>query len=535
MRSLASRLGRRVLGACAPLGWMLALALGTASAPRAALADIQLPTDFEDQLIIGELDRPYGLAFLPDGRLLIAERTGRVRMVVDGKLGVVDPMLTVDSLLIVSEQEGLLGIAIDSQWPSRPYVYTLSTCLDSTIRISRFRANGDLDSGSSVNLGLDPASRFEVMRDIPNRDKSQNGGTIRFGPDGYLYASLGDDNYRCGAQDTSTLRGELIRIRVDSLPDGPGGVTDKNVLVPPSNPFTWHKYVNARLLWSMGLRNPFRFHIDSGGLGIFIGDGGFFQYEEISQATTPAQNFGWPYYEGTAPAYGACFNGIPNNLVDPIVVYDRSALPAAMVVSAGVYRVTACGTCSFPPSYDGDYFFSDFYAGFLRRLHFSGGSWSYAPIVPGQPSDVDWGEGFNEVTDYLEGPDGALWYCRTAYGGQPYSGEIHRIVHNSGGTTGVASGAAPVAEFSPPFPSPALGRARFAYSLARPARAQLVLYDVLGRSVRHLVEPSRQSAGRHETMWDGTLDDGRAAAPGIYRARLIVDGTVFERSVALLR
>jgi glucose/arabinose dehydrogenase len=267
-----------------------------------AHAQTQIPDQFEDQLVIGGLDGSIGMAFLPDGRLLVAERPGRCRLLVEGKFGALDPILMVDSLGIASEEEGLLGIAVDPQWPARPYVYTYSTAVDSTIRISRFRASGNLTSGSSVDLAIDQASRFEILSDIPNRNKINNGGTIRFGPDGLLYAALGDDYYRCGAQDTSTLRGVLLRLKVDQLPDGPGAVSDKNVLVAPGNPYSTHPLVNARLVWALGLRNPFRFHVDRVGGNAFLADRGSFQYEEISIADTPGLDLGWPYFEGEAPA-----------------------------------------------------------------------------------------------------------------------------------------------------------------------------------------------------------------------------------------
>jgi hypothetical protein len=91
-------------------------------------------------------------------------------------------------------------------------------------------------------------------------------------------------------------------------------------------------------------------------------------------------------------------------------------------MSAGVYRKPAGAAGGFPAEYEGDYFFSDYYSGDMWRLERSGSTWSVAPSVPGQPSSAHWAGGLDSVSDYLIGPDGALWYC------QQSSGQIRRIV-----------------------------------------------------------------------------------------------------------
>ena len=113
-----------------------------------------------------------------------------------------------------------------------------------------------------------------------------------------------------------------------------------------------------------------------------------------------------------------------------IYAYDRSGFTAA-VISAGVYRTIGCSACSFPQEYDGDYFFSDFYDGFMRRLKFTDNGWQLAAPVQGQPNALDWGRGFQEIADYLNGPDGALWYCKMSYDFTPGTGEIRRVYYES--------------------------------------------------------------------------------------------------------
>jgi len=482
---------------------------------------------------MGDLYFPVGMAFLPDGRLVVAEKQGTLRLIVEGKLGAVDPFGTVDSVQSAAPRKGLLGVAVDARWPGRPYVYVCYDALGSTVRVSRYKAVGDLDVGTSVVLGLDPESRYDVLRDLPDTSAANGCGALRFGPDSMLYVSLGDGNDPCSAQDTTSLRGVVLRLEVSGLPEGAGGPPDRSLLVPPDNPFVEHPNPSARLVWTLGLRNPFRFHVDRADGALFIADVGESAFEEINRAEAGGLCFGWPYFEGGAAHAASCAPPGPTGCSTPVYAYgDRSPGGMASVIGGDVYRGAGCTNCNFPPGYEGDYFFSDYYAGFLRRLKLVGGSWQIAAPVPGQPSGTDWGLGFEGVSDYATGPDGALWYCRNGDGNA--GGEIHRIVYVAPNSSAPAARADGVT-FSPPFPSPASGAVRFAYALPRPARVTLVLFDAGGRPVRRVVPSTFQSAGRYSPAWDGRLEDGREAAPGVYLARLRVDGASLERRVALLR
>jgi hypothetical protein len=181
--------------------------------------------------------------------------------------------------------------------------------------------------------------------------------------------------------------------------------------------------------------------------------------------------------------------------------------------------------------YQGDYFFSDARVGFLRRLKWDGAAWTTAPPVPDQPSASDWGAGFQSIADLVTGPDGALWYCYTGDGGA--NGEVGRIYY-SATLTSVAE-RVPEAVFSPPHPSPARGHVGLTYQLARRARVELAIYDACGRRIRVLVSAAASESGRYTVGWDGRSDDGRRVPPGLYLARLTVDGAVHSRRLSMLR
>lgn len=424
---------RDLIGRAARAGAVVAaLAILILGAPDRASAGT-VPIGFTDLSMVPDLNAPVGLTFLPDGRLLVIEQgAATVQLVKFGVVNTATPILTVPEVETTGGEQGLLGIAVDPGWPLRPYLYFHYDHVgDFHIHIARFTVTGDLDFTGNGGLAIDPGSRYDLLTDIPDGAENHNGGTLRFGPDGMLYVSLGEDATRCAAQDSVTLRGVILRLDVSGLPAGPGGPAPKAVIAAPGNPFSAHPNLNARLVWAIGLRNPFRFHIDMPTGDLFIADVGEGTWEEIDIAQSGGLNFGWPHREGPVAFNQSC----PDNnsaFIPPIYAFNRTGMSAA-IISAGRYRRPATGIDRFPSSYDGDYFFMDYYQGFLRRLTGSGNSWSIAPIVPGQPDATNWGTGFSYVSDWTLGPSGALWYVRqfdSSFG--PNTGEVRRISYASG-------------------------------------------------------------------------------------------------------
>src|SRR5262245_6567964 len=95
-------------------GWLVAAGV---LAPSIGLATVVVPTNFVDEIIVQGLDQPNGMCFLPDGRLLLTEqKTGRIRMVVNGHIATTDPCVRVDSVGTEEIERGLQGIAVDPRW-----------------------------------------------------------------------------------------------------------------------------------------------------------------------------------------------------------------------------------------------------------------------------------------------------------------------------------------------------------------------------------------------------------------------------------
>ena len=213
------------------------------------------------------------------------------------------------------DEAGLLGIAVDPGWPARPYVYTHATATSGFVRISRYTVTGDLSNTGNGSLSISTSSRYDLINDIPDDAGNHNGGSVRFGPDGMLYVSLGEDADPCAAQDT-TLKGVILRLDVANLPAGSGGPPPGDLITPSDNPFaTTVGWMRASSI--LGLRNPYRIHIDPQNGAVFIADVGQSQWEEIDRADVGGRNFGWPVREGPNSYSSMCPTSYPLTIRSP--------------------------------------------------------------------------------------------------------------------------------------------------------------------------------------------------------------------------
>lgn len=510
--------------------WSAALALwacvtaALSSAP--ARAQGTLPTGFADTLVAGGFNYPVGLAPLPDGRVFVIEQvSAAIRLIVNGAISTTDPVCTVDEVNSAGGEQGLLGIAVDPGWPARPYVYVHcdATVPGSNIRISRYAATGDLAFSGSGALSIDPASRRDLINDLPDFAPNHNGGTLRFGIDGRLYDSMGEDAQGCMAQDDSTLHGVILRLDVSRVPLTPGDPPALNIITPPDNAQIGASNPMRRLIDAWGLRNPFRFSIDPLDGARMIGDVGESSYEEIDRAAVGGLNFGWSHFEGPAVYDASC--DTTSTVTRPIAWYDRTSDPSAAVIGGCVYRPGGNAAHVFPAEYVGDFFYSDYYIGALHRLKGAGSSWALASPVAGQPSATDWGQGFDGVSDYLLRPDGSIWYCNQG------AGEV-RCISYPASTGNVTPPASPVT-FYAPYPQPASGNVTLSFALPTSAPVTLAIFDVRGRRVRTLIRGESPGPGPHVVVWDGLDDHGRVAPSGYYVAHLDL-GTISRSHRVLL-
>lgn len=492
-------------------------------APAAAAATQVVPTDFSDQLVASGLDEPTAFVFLPGDRKLVAQRRdGAIRLLQGGGFHAADPAGVIDSVRSAYQEQGLLGLALDPAFPARPYLYVhydFSGALE--IRIERYTLTGDLTGGSGGAVALDPASARMVLGGLPDSSGAHNGGQLAFDRDGMLIVALGDDGAKCASQDLASMRGKLLRVDVSAIPAGGGPAPALTSLVPADNPFASHPDPRARLVWQTGLRNPYSYSLDRQSGEAFIADVGQVVYEEVDHATAGGLDFGWPHYEGAVATTFHCVEADTSASVPPIAGYFYQPGPRT-VIMGGIYRKPEFAT-GFPPGYEGNVFFMDFYTGEMRRIVRSGNSWTIAPPVPGQPSPAIWGNGFALTNAWTVGPDGAFWYLRLwSPFGTPFSGQLRRLASTS--PLDAPEPATRTFELAVPRPSPARGGATVAWSQPRGARVWTDVLDAAGRIVRTLADGEWLASGVHERRWDARGRDGEPAAPGLYFVRVRIEG-----------
>jgi glucose/arabinose dehydrogenase len=182
-----------------------------------------------------------------------------------------------------SGERGLLGVAFDPNFASNQFIYVFYTATTPAVhnRISRFKANGDVVDTSVAEV---------VLLDFDNLSgaTNHNGGAMHFGLDGKLYAAHGDNANGNNSQTLGNLLGKVIRMNP---------VPDSTAQIPADNPFFATATGKNRLIWTLGLRNPFTFNIQPGTGLTDVNDVGEVTWEEINDARA-GRNFGWPTTEG---------------------------------------------------------------------------------------------------------------------------------------------------------------------------------------------------------------------------------------------
>lgn len=377
------------------------------------LAAQTVPSGFViDTLTTSGLSTPNDCCFLPDGRCLVANSGGTVVIYANGSAATIGTVPNTES----GGERGLLSICADPAFATNGQIYVYySHTQDAFMHLDRFTCTGDLANPSSTNVQFAGSSRHVLLGALPDNAGNHNGGTARFGPDGRLYLTVGDDANACNAQSLTSQVGCLLRLDVSQQPAG-GSTTLPafSALDPGDNPQS-SATTFVQLVLGHGLRNPFRMEIDPLTGNLYIGDvgaGAIEEYSEYVYPTTgplPLVNFGWPWREGTSVGFG-CGGTQPPGLVDPIAQETHGA--GWQSVMGGARYRNLGGTHDFGPAYEGNAFFLDYFAGQLRRIVNTGTSWQPAAPVPGQPNATNWGIGFDGVTSMRLGPDGALWFTQ---------------------------------------------------------------------------------------------------------------------------
>jgi glucose/arabinose dehydrogenase len=528
----------------------------SASAPTRASAASVVPSGFSEIVAISGLTEPTTVAFAADGRVFVGEKSGLIK--VFDSLSDTSPTVFADLRTQVHNfwDRGMLGLTLDPQFPTRPYVYVLYTydalpggtaprwgtvggtsdgcpnppgaTTDGCVvqaRLARLTASGDRMTGAEQALVTGWCQQFP----------SHTIGSLTFGPDGALYASAGEGagfNYAeygqtknpCGDPPSPagvslappTAQGGALRAQSVRRPAGqPVTLSGSIIRVDPDtgvglpgNPFASSADQNARRIIAYGLRNPFRFTIRPGTQQLWLGDVGWDTWEEINRIADindgVAENFGWPCYEGNGrqPGYDAadltsCESLYGTGQTLPFFQYRHSAKVVSSDTcptgSSSVSGFAFENGSNYPSDYDGALFFADASRGCIWVMKRAGG----ADPSPSQLSQFVGGAG--QPVQVVTGPGGDIFYVDLG------AGQVRRVVFNGANhpptavvSTGPTSGTAPLT----------------------------VAFDGSGS---HDLDPGDQLSYAWDLDGDGQFDDSTAVAPsytyttpGTFTARLRV-------------
>lgn len=518
-----------------------------------------LPPNFSDVAAFSGLVRPTAVSFSPDGRVFVAEQSGLIK-VFDGP-GDTTPTQVADlrGQTHTFWDRGMLGMALDPQFPARPYIYvsytynaeiggtaprwdgcptppgpTADGCVVSG-RLSRLTLNGNVMSNEKV-----------LINDWCQQYPSHSVGDVAFGADGALYMSAGDGAYwgttdygqdgnplnPCGdppagvggtqtiptaeggalrSQDMRTsgdplgLDGSLIRVNPDTgrpIPDLPGE-TNQSTL-------------NRSRIVAYGFRNPFRIAVRPGTNEVWVGDVGWNSVEEINRVQ-PGQvrNYGWPCYEGNQKAYDIGLDICDDlyaegSAVHPWYAWEHGAkvvpsepcrTDSGSSASGLEFYETSAGRGSYPASYDGALFFTDYPRHCIWVMKKGSGA------LPDPTSIAVFEQAV--AVDLELGPDDSLYYPDID------SGEIRKIVYEPDNVSPVAR------------------------ATATPNQGAVPLQVQLDASGSTDADPGDQLTYAWDLDEDGQFDDSTSATPtrtftneGIFHPRVRVSDQTGAHSEA---
>lgn len=313
-------------------------------APPRSVSELPDPAGAAWAPVAAGFDRPLGLAEAGDERLFLLEQPGTVRIIQGGEV-LPSPFLDIRDLVVDGGlEQGLLGLAFHPDYETNGVFFVYYTGDGGGVRIARYHVSEDPNRA-------DPDSGVILLR-ITEPYTNHNGGEVALGPDGYLYAGVGDGGSagdpQGNGQNPGTLLGSILRIDVDS---------GDPYAVPADNPFV--DGGGRPEVWAYGLRNPWRFTFDGATGDLYIADVGQNRWEEVDFLAAGAPggaNFGWNIREGLHPFEDDGQQG----MIDPVAEYshdDGCSITGGIVVHDDAL-----------PDWNGVYLYGDYCSGTIWGL-----------------------------------------------------------------------------------------------------------------------------------------------------------------------
>jgi glucose/arabinose dehydrogenase len=288
-------------------------------------------------------------------------------------------------------ERGLLGLAFHPDYAANGRYFVFVTAPNGDLQVLEYKRS------AGNPLQSDPAPVKTIITIPHSQFSNHNGGSLAFGPDGYLYISTGDggsgNDPNNNAQNIDSLLGKILRLDIN----GDAFPTDatRNYAIPTGNVFA--STAGADEIYDYGLRNPWRMSFDSLTGDLWIGDVGQSRLEEIDvhrAGEASGLNFGWRIFEGTLPNIGTG----PGPFEDPVATFGRD--DARSITGGYVNRGPG-------PGLQGDYVFGDFVTGKIWALLQGPGGTTEIVDLTSRINSA--GISINSISSFGQGPDGALY------------------------------------------------------------------------------------------------------------------------------
>lgn len=283
---------------------------------------------------------PVEIAHAGDSRMFIVEQAGIIKILNSDATTNATPFLNISSLVSCCSERGLLGLAFHPNYATNGFFYVNYTNTSGNTVIARYSVSANPDVATTTGT---------ILLTVTQPYSNHNGGTIKFGPDGYLYIGMGDGGSGGDpgnrAQNINELLGKMLRIDVNS--GSPYGI-------PAGNPYAGAT-AGADEIWAIGLRNPWKFSFNRLNGDLWIADVGQNEVEEINKvsSTTAGLNYGWRCYEGNSN-YDTSGCASMSTMTFPLAQYTHSGTGGCSVTGGYVY------TGTLYPTLQNKYFFADY-------------------------------------------------------------------------------------------------------------------------------------------------------------------------------
>jgi len=306
---------------------------------------------------------PVEIVNAGDSRLFVVQQSGQIKIVSATGTVTSTPFLNISSLISSGGERGLLGLAFHPNYATNGYFYVNYTNTAGNTVIARYSVNTN-----NPNIAQTTGT---ILLTITQPFSNHNGGTIKFGPDGYLYIGMGDGGSggdpQGNGQNINSLLGKMLRIDVDS---------GSPYSSPSTNPYVG--IAGSDEIWAIGLRNPWKFSFDSLNGDLWIADVGQQNVEEINKesSTISGLNYGWKCYEGSDP-YATTGCAPIASMTFPYAEYSSaSGSPYCSITGGYVYRGSTY------PAMQGKYFFADYCSNKIGKIEIDG-ALTFSPTMPG--------------------------------------------------------------------------------------------------------------------------------------------------------